>query len=76
MAAVPRFTPAQLLPLLACEPSELEAQSSALLGSASAELVQGIALLRERAALLEPKPTTEELCLGLLSLLALDGAKR
>ena len=76
MSAMPRFTPAELLPLLDCEPSELSTRTSALVGRGSAELSQRILELRERARALQPKPSTEELCLGLLSLLALDEAGR
>jgi hypothetical protein len=76
MPAVPRFTPAQLLPLLDCPPSEVPARAAALRGVASTDLVERILALRERGRALEPKPTSEELCLGLLSLLALDGERR
>jgi hypothetical protein len=75
MPGVPRFTPAELLPLLDCDPSELTARSAALVGRSSDELARRILELRERARLLRPAPTREELCLGLLSLLALDGAR-
>jgi len=76
MLAVPRFTPAELLPLLDCEPSEISARAQALAGRSSARLCQRILELRELARRTEPKPTSEELCLGLLSLLALDEAGR
>ena len=73
---MPRFTPEQLLPLIECPPNEVPARAAALRGVVSAELVERIMVLREQARELEPKPTNEELCLGLLSLLALDGARR
>ncbi len=74
MLAVPRFTPAELLPLLECEASEISARTQALAGRSSAKLSERILELRELARRTETKPTTEELCLGLLSLLALDEA--
>jgi len=73
---MPRFTPADVLPLFDCEPSELAARTSALVGRSSDELCRRILELRQRARALEPEPTCEEICLGLLSLLALDGARR
>jgi hypothetical protein len=75
MRGVPRFTPAQLLPLLSCEPGELAARTQSLAGRGSPVLVRQLLQLREAAAAAAPVPSSEELCLALLALLALDEAK-
>jgi hypothetical protein len=73
--AVPRFSPAELRSLLDCEPGEVQEHVRRFGAGEGAELTRRVLELRGNARALHPPPSEEELCLGLLSLLALYGGQ-
>jgi hypothetical protein len=79
---VPTVSAADLAPLLAAPPAELEALLRGVLralgrdGSQARSLVEPLLELRARARALSPAATSEELGLALLALIAVQRARQ